>query len=103
MRVYGLWHGGADYAMPYVDNENLEVFPSLGAAKAALRERQDTGGWQRQEFTFADGRTASVLCPNVGPTSSITVWFYDPLECEDPYPDRVIEFGPRGGVRVSFT
>lgn len=59
MRVYGLWHGGADYAMPYIDNENLEVFPSLGAAKAALRERWDTGGCS--SATTADALRAEHL------------------------------------------
>ena len=30
------------------------------------------------------------------------VFFYDPREVTDPYPDRVMRIGPRGGVRIEY-
>ena len=85
-----LWHGGSSYEVGYID-EDTEEFPSLAAAKDAFAGRADTLETYYpcvSEDTPEDG----------GPSAQ--VFFADPREFADPYPDRVLSFGPRGGVRV---
>lgn len=104
MQVYALWHGGAGYSPS--DMDDLESFASIEAAKDALHSRMRNGYWQRQDFPFVNREPASVFTPCVegDPAedggSSMWIYFYNPTEVGDPYPDRIIEFGPRGGVKV---
>jgi len=81
--VYGMWHGGPNYAVPSV--EDTEQFDSIEAVKRALTDRREN----------RDGRT-----PVVTDESEFHVWFEDPRGSLDPYPDRLVRFGPRGAVRV---
>lgn len=98
MTIYALWHGGSSYAHGDVETD-VETFPSIRAAVDALQDRSKLGhGWQ-MPFYYADGRTARVYTPNAD-DSSMWLWFADPRGNADPYPDRVLSFGPRGGVRV---
>lgn len=94
MRAFGLWHGGPNYGSPWLDTD-LEVFDSIDAARQALRSRDS--GWL--DATYADGRTDSTRTPGVE-DSSIALYFHDPREDRDPYPDLMLTFGPRGGVKV---
>ncbi len=85
MTVYVLWHGGYSYAPGYVDDD-VEVLDSMAAA----RELCDSRYWNRDGYT-----------PAVDESSGMSVWFEDPRGTDDPYPDRLIVRGPRGGWRVT--
>lgn len=87
--VFGLWHGGRNYAPGYVNDEgNLESFPSLQAAIDACSSRFH--GQTLQSFYYLSG-VEQTLCPMVDETSSMSVWLSDPRESDDPYPDYLIE------------
>lgn len=92
--IYGLWNGGHSYAPSEFVNgsgtTDLEVFEDLDDAKDAMRGRIHSGHWQPQTFTFADGRTQNVLTPTVT-GSWMFVYYYDPREVGDPYPDLLLE------------
>lgn len=96
MRVWMLWHGGASYAPGDVETD-LEEFSTLGAAADSFagrassletfypcvsEEEPDDGGPEAWLF-LTDPRP-----PAGEPTG-------------DAYPDRIMAFGPRGGVRIS--
>lgn len=99
MRIFAVWHGGASYAEPMIP-DHVETFSSLQAARDEFESRCDR--WAT--FHYADGRTDETETPCVsrdipeqgGP--EMTVWLYDPRESDDPYPDRLIHFGPKGGI-----
>jgi hypothetical protein len=82
--VWILWHGGARYSPGYVDDD-AEPFPSLAAARDEIQAR----------YFNRDGRTPCVE------GDSAHVWFRDPRGERDPYPDLVMERGPRGGLQTS--
>jgi hypothetical protein len=93
--IWADWHGGGSYVGG--GQESREVFPSINAAREAFYSRYRNGYAFRQTFNYADGRTESVLCPAVDETSEIRLYFGGP---DQDYPDRVIKFGPRGGIIV---
>lgn len=75
------WHGG--YA--YSGFGETETFPSIKAAVAEYRRRAHGGD---RYYPVVENSRA-------------WLFFSDPAECVgDAYPDRVLEEGPRGGVRV---
>jgi hypothetical protein len=78
-----LWHGGASYSPGYVDDDT-EAFPSLAAAKREVNSRA----------------SGDPFYPGVSGDSA-WVWFYDPRGELDPYPDLILERGPRGVLRQS--
>lgn len=80
--VWAAWHGGPNYSPTPTDE--AEPFPSLAAVRAMMTDRADN----------RDGTTPCVT------DDEVTVWFYDPREEADPYPDRLLTRGPRGGIRV---
>lgn len=83
-KVWVTWHGGPSYSVPEIPRD-VETFASLADAKDMHWRRQDGDPYY----------------PCV--TESETwVYFYDPTgdDVRDPYPDRIITMGPRGGVRV---
>lgn len=84
MTVYVLWHGGASYSPGYVDDDTIEM-PSIRAAVELCEDRYDN----------RDGTT-----PGVDESSGASVWLEDPRGTVDPYPDRLIVRGRRGGWRV---
>ncbi|HTF53579.1 MAG TPA: hypothetical protein VK735_39555 [Pseudonocardia sp.] len=100
MTLFALWNGGSSYGPSYLD-DHLETFPSMAAAREAFADRANIGYWQPQTFTYANGRTDTTLTPSVDDRASMSLYLSDPRETSDPYPDRLVEFGPRGGVRVS--
>ena len=83
MKVWGMWHGGSSYAVGSVD-EDTEEFSSLQAAKDALYDRE---------------KRFDPYYPCVE-DSEMQVFFSDPRGNSDPYPDRILTIGPRGGVRA---
>jgi len=99
MRVYGQWFGGSSYSVPQVDEE-VEVFASMSEAYTRFSDRYWFGYSFDQPFTFADGQTVSTRTPCVDLSAEMRLYFTDPREMRDPYPDRVVSFGPHGGVRV---
>lgn len=102
--IYALWFGGSGYSAGDMV-EDLESFPSLAAAKAALSERRDRGYTFRQDFEFVNREAESVYCPCVEDDSRMWCWraadIIDGVTYVPDYPDYVIEFGPRGGVNVT--
>jgi len=100
--IYGLWHGGASYS-PGELAADLETFPSLRAATCALESRRVHGYHVPQAFIRPDGSTDHALTPCADTDSHITVWLADPRGSDDPYPDRVVAYGPRCGIRVQRT
>jgi hypothetical protein len=89
------WHGGASYASGTIA-EDTEAFESLDAAKRSFDARADS--WNTyypcvERVPVDDG----------GP--SAWIFFADPNEDRgqgEPYPDRILEYGPRGGLRLSY-
>jgi hypothetical protein len=80
MQTYALWHGGSSYAAPSIPDD-LEAFDSIREARAAFNARRD---WDPY-YPCVEG-------------SSMWLYFSDPTDDPDPYPDRVLEEGPRGGL-----
>ena len=85
MKVYGLWHGGASYAVgAYSD---IEPFDSLADAKRTLVAR------------YMNYEQPATPCVEKDETS---IWIFEamPDDNGDLYPDRVLSFGPRGGIKM---
>ena len=50
---------------------------------------------------FSDRRfNINRMTPNVNQDSEMHIFFNDPTDSIDPYPDRLIKFGTRGGLVV---
>jgi hypothetical protein len=89
-RVWMLWHGGASYAAPDVSKrEDCEAFDSLREALADFCARPGS-----RYYSAVERRPAG----DGGPSAHI--FFADPFGRRDPYPDRVLFFGPKGGLRM---
>jgi hypothetical protein len=94
MEVWMLWHGGSGYSASDVTTDT-EHFASLPAAKRDFDSRPSDPYYPclEREDTDAGGPSA-------------WIFFYDPNDesCGpgDPYPDRILEYGPRGGLKVSY-
>lgn len=94
-RVLMLWHGGPSYSVGSVPDD-VESFDSIRAAVAACDDR----------YHNRDGSTPCVEYDNESHRTAAWLWFgYESAaelaETHDPYPDRVISRGPRGGWRVT--
>lgn len=91
MKVFMLWHGGSGYAPPdQFVREHIEEFDTVGEAIEAFRSRADFDPYYPcvEALPAEEGGASAWLC------------FDDPYENGDLYPDRILEFGPRGGVRM---
>jgi len=87
--VWMLWHGGSSYAAPdQFQREDVEPFDSLAQAK-------DTFASRLHDRRFPC--VSQVPPDDGGPTAHLH--FADPFEDGDPYPDLILTFGPRGGLR----
>lgn len=87
MKVWMHWFGGEGYSNELEDSP--EVFDTLADAKWEFERRvADPYYPLLREVPADDG----------GPSA----WLFlsDPAGVSDLYPDRVMEFGPRGGIRV---
>lgn len=100
MKVYGLWDGGHSYSES--DMDSLEVFPSIADAKYQLFLRYGSNGIGPVKFDYVNREPEYTLTPAVDKTSRIRLFLFDPREYHDgiSYPDRIVYFGPKGGVRV---
>lgn len=87
MRVYMLWHGGESYAPSALDD--VEVFDTIKDAIADFDARAD--GWNKYYPCVTRD-------PEDGGQSA-WIYFGAPPDPDDPYPDEVWEYGPRGGLR----
>lgn len=96
MKVWMLWHGGVNYSHGYIADDT-EAFESLAEAKRVFDSRADS--WNTY-YPCVD----RIPAEDGGP--SAWIFFYDPNAEEngpgDPYPDRVLEYGPRGGLRLNY-
>jgi len=96
--VFALWHGGSSYSGDGM--ESLETFPSIAAAGDALRQRALLGHHYPQHFEYVNKPAEDALTPNADEGPSMTLYLGDdPTDVRDPYPDRLLTIGPRGGLR----
>ena len=72
--VYVLWHGGHNYAVPYADQ--AEVWPWADVVSNML-----------DRFHNWDGST-----PCVDESSEAHVFYADPRDSADPYPDELVKW-----------
>lgn len=80
MKVWAMWYGGVNYSVPEL--ADAQEFNSISEAL------NDFVAKYRNE----DGQT-----PNVTNGAESLLYFADPRGAIDPYPDRIIKIGPRGG------
>lgn len=88
MTVYMFWYGGPGYGVGTLEDD-LEQFDSLAELRHTFARR-----WRDPYYPCVSNDT-----PEYGGPEGY-VYLYDPRGMADPYPDRLISFGPRGGVRV---
>lgn len=100
MQVWAYWTGGSSYANWEIDKD-LETFRSLTAAKNAFEDRWSHGYSFSMKCEYVNRPAESNLMPCVDENSYMWVYFADPTGKEDQYPDRIIEFGPKGGIQVN--
>lgn len=82
MKVWTLWYGGSCYAAPD-PSKDAETFESM---KDAIVE--------------FNRRFSNPYFPCVAQDAEMQVFFSDPAESRDPYPEKVLKRGIRGGVVV---
>ena len=88
-QVTWLWHGGSSYAVFDVHNpDDVERFPSLAAAKEEFLSRLSDPYYP---CVYAD-------TPEHGGPEA---WCFYGDEVGE-YPDFILYFGPRGGIRVEL-
>ena len=86
MKVWGAWYGGSNYGNPdFTNREDVEEFESIAKAMYEFEDRYDNRSGQY---------------PCVARSSTMGLYFEDPFMNHDPYPDRIISFGRRGGIKV---
>jgi hypothetical protein len=93
MKVWMLWHGGTNYAAGYIEDD-IEAFDSIKECERSFDRRADS--WNTY-YPCVERDPAE----NGG--QSAWLFFYDPNDeangVRDPYPDQILEYGPRGGLR----
>jgi hypothetical protein len=100
MQYWEMWHGGASYAAPYAE----DAIPVDSVREAILRF---------ESRYYGSDPVSGLKTPcvdNVPPDEGgPETWLIvrrpgeDKLIGGDIYPDRIIYFGPRGGIRVEST
>lgn len=102
MRVFGIWHGGSSYA--HGGSDDVEMFTSMSDAMNEFRNRAEHG---RGTFAYVNRPECITGTPAVDRTTAEhggpTLWLYfrNPTGERDAYPDRVVEYGTRGGIVVT--
>lgn len=99
-KVYAMWHGGSSYAHPYV-SDHVEGFDTLDEVKYAFQERMHASRIPAT-FKYLDRPEETTYCPVVE-ESTMTVWYYDPRESTDPYPDLILTQGPEDEILEETT
>ena len=82
-QVWAMWHGGYSYAVPELSD--AEPFDSLAHATRVFAARLAND----DRFTPCVDRSSTMHVFTGG----------HPETYRDPYPDRVLSVGPRGGIR----
>ena len=92
MIVWTQWYGGSSYACPlHSEPTHWERFKSMKQAKRVFASRSDFD----PHFPCV-GNDAEMQLYFFGPSEDIEPW-----KMRDPYPDRILTIGPRGGVRIT--
>ena len=86
MKCWGLWYGGNSYVSPTF--EDMEEFNSIQHAKNVVEGR----------YEGDDG--SGMRTPAVDDSSEMHLYLTAPDKLNDTYPDKIIKFGPRGGIIV---
>jgi len=90
MKVTILWHGGANYSAPRI--EDAEQFDSLRDMLDDLEARGSHPYYPGAYEPFDEGE------------QTIAHVFYGHVTLEgDEYPDRAVVIGPRGGMHLEMT
>ena len=100
MKVYGLWYGGSSYAFGGLDN--LEAFTSIEELKTEFYDRYHIG---RGCFDYVNDAEMSGCTgtPCVDETSEVWMFLGDIDDIGrdgDLYPDRIVSFGPKMGIKM---
>lgn len=96
--AFAVWYGGVSYSLPEIPAD-VEYFPTLGAAEQAFWERANLSKSKHQMRFVNRGPFEPVYTPAVDKKSaSMSLYFADPSDNRDPYPDQEIRFGPQGGI-----
>ena len=85
MKCWAMWFGGVNYAHP----ERSERFDSLGEAVAVFGARLD-----------GHDPVEGLATPCVESPEMLVYFGQAPEGQVDPYPDRLVRLGPKGGVKV---
>ena len=92
MIVWTQWYGGSSYACPlHSEPTHWERFKSMKQAKRVFASRSDFD----PHFPCV-GNDAEMQLYFFGPSEDVEPW-----KMRDPYPDRILTIGPRGGVRIT--
>lgn len=95
MKCYMLWHGGSSYAcFDQFRREDIDECASLKEARELFESRT----WNQiqpstpcvEDCTPEDGGPEAWIC------------FENPFEVPDLYPDRILSYGPRGGLHMTL-
>lgn len=89
-QIFGVWYGGSSYSGGDF-TESIEMFNSREEAVSACQSRMDSGHWSPQEFDFLNRDSEKVLTPCVDETASMDLYWADPTDSDDPYPDARVE------------
>ena len=100
MKVYGLWYGGANYTGS--SYKYLEVFDSIEYLKEEFYDRYhcSKGYFQYAAESDDTGPSGGTGTPCVTKEQEIWVWFEKPEDNGDLYPDKILSFGPKMGIRL---
>ena len=99
MKAWAIWHGGAGYG-PSSIPEHVELFRSVTAAKEALEDRYASNGRRPVEFAYVNKAEDYTLVPCVETDSEMWLYFSDPSDSSDPYPDRIVRLSRNGRAYV---
>ena len=89
MKVFAMWYGGCGYSTPNQhDRRDVEAFESIEAAVECFDDR------------YHNRRHPDTPCVDQATTEMWLFIGYDPYEDGDCYPDRIVKYGPKGGIRV---
>lgn len=107
-RYIGMWHGGHSYSSG--DWTDAEWFTSLSDAADAMRDRERNFRPTFRHVMRANS-TDDTPCAHSEYSGSIALYRIihamtpEDVQCMigEGYPDRLVEFGPRGGIRISRT
>jgi hypothetical protein len=89
MKIFMLWHGGSSYScFDQFNRADCEEYPTIQAARDEFQARVHNSYYPCVSAIPVDaGGPSAWLC------------FSDPYQDGQLYPDRVLSFGPRGGLR----